>query len=131
MRAARLVWGLPYFRAAMSSTRTGDEVAYTSRRRGAAATLDVRYQLGAALGPSPVGTLEHFLLERYHLFALRRGRVRHGQVHHAPYPAQRATVTTLTQTLTTAAGLPDDGVRETVHYAAGVEVEVFGPHDLR
>ncbi|MBK9034230.1 MAG: DUF2071 domain-containing protein [Myxococcales bacterium] len=133
VRAARLLWSLPYFHSAMTAGRTDDVVAYQARRRGGdrPATLDVRYQIGAALGPSAVGTLEHFLLERYYLFALRRGRVRTGQVHHAPYPAHAATIASLDQTLVAAAGLPDDGALETVHFSPGVEVEVFGPFDER
>ena len=131
VKAARWTWSLPYFHAAMSVARDGDRVTYRSRRKRApGAKLDVAYDVGAALGPSEVGTLQHFLLERYHLFVERRGRVRRGQVHHAPYPARAATIASLDQGLVEAAGLPGDGRLETVHYSDGVEVEVFGPfHD--
>ena len=33
------------------------------------------------------GTLEHFLAERYFLYAARHGRLYRGQVHHTPLPA--------------------------------------------
>ncbi len=128
VHAARWSWGLPYHHAAMAATRTGDRVSYTSRRkRRGPATLDVTYDVGQALGPSAPGTLQHFLLERYHLMVERRGRVRRGQVHHRPYPAHAASLVSLDQSLVTAAGLPADGRLETVHYSPGVEVEVFGP----
>ena len=84
------------------------------------------------LGPAQLGTLEHFLLERYALFSLKNARVRRGQVHHVPYPAQQATLESLDQTLVSAAGLPlaNGTPPETVHYAEGVDVEVFGPWDV-
>jgi uncharacterized protein YqjF (DUF2071 family) len=131
VQVARRGWGLPYFHATMHAERTGERVAYRSRRRGdPGASLDVTYDIGAELGPSLPGTQQHFLLERYYLFAERRGRLRRGQVHHHPYPARRATVTALTEGLVAAAGLPATGAPETIHYSAGVEVEVFGPHEL-
>ncbi len=129
VRAARWSWGLPYFKAAMTAERTGDRVHYRSRRKRAApAPIDVTYDVGDALGRSEVGSLQHFLLERYHLFVEKRGRLRRGQVHHVPYPARAASLVSLDQGLVTAAGLPASGRLETVHYSDGVEVEVFGPY---
>ena len=126
VRAARLAWGLPYFHAEMSVVRDGDRVAYGSRRHGASAAVDVVYDVGEALGPSEVGTLQHFLLERYYLFVEKRGELKVGQVHHAPYPARKAELVSIDESLTAAAGL-SKGKLETVHYSDGVEVEVFGP----
>lgn len=126
VRAARLGWSLPYFHADMSAERTGDRVRYHSDRRGADARIDVEYEIGADLGPSALGSLQHFLLERYYLFVERRGVPIKGQVHHVPYPARAATLISADQTLLAAAGLPE-GRLETVHYSEGVDVEVFGP----
>jgi uncharacterized protein len=132
VRVARAVWRLPYFHATMQASRDGETLAYDSvRRSGDAPYMRARWRLGPELGPSQLGTLEHFLLERYTLFSLRGERVRRGQVHHVPYPAQQATLESLDQTLVSAAGLPLDKATppETVHYASGVDVEVFGPWD--
>lgn len=127
VHAARLTWSLPYFHAAMTASRSGDRVTYGSRRRaGAVARLDVTYEIGASLGPSTAGSLEHFLLERYYLFVERGGRPLKGQVHHAPYPTRSARISSIDDGLLGAAGLPG-GRLETVHYSDGVEVEVFGP----
>ena len=135
VRVARLVWNLPYFHATMESARKGDRITYASSRRSEAEPrVKATWELGEMLGPSREGTLEHFLLERYMLFSLTRaGGVRKGQVHHVPYPAQRATLAgEIDQTLIAAAGLPLDANTppETVHYAEGVDVEVFGPWDV-
>ena len=87
--------------------------------------------LKEALGPSLPGTIEHFLLERYLLFNLRDGAVWKGHVHHVPYPARRCEVLSLEESLTQAAGISQpSGAPETVHFSAGVDVEVFGPHRL-
>jgi uncharacterized protein YqjF (DUF2071 family) len=47
-----------------------------------------------AVGPeffSRPGTLEHFLTERYCLYALDgQGRLLRGEIHHPPWPLQRA-----------------------------------------
>jgi uncharacterized protein len=131
VRAARIGFGLPYFHAEMDSTREGDRFSYRSTRRGAPnASLRAQWELGAMLGPSAPDTFEHFLLERYVLFSFSRSKkLMRAQVHHRPYPAQRASVTSLEQGLVAAAGL--DLARSTppeaIHYAEGVDVEVFGP----
>jgi hypothetical protein len=132
VKAARMTWGLPYFHAAMAVDRDGARVSYRSRRKGADdARLAITCDVGDALPPSEPGTLQHFLLERYHLFVERKGRLRRGQVHHAPYPARAASLADLDEGLLAAAGLPGDGRLETVHYSDGVDVEVFGPyHDV-
>lgn len=128
VRAARAGWSLPYWHARMRTERAGDRIVFASDRRGGAARFDVEYEVGAALGASAPGTFEHFLLERYYLFAHHRRRVLKGQVHHPPYPAHRARVDRLSQTLTAAAGLPAlDAPPEVAHWSPGVDVEVFGP----
>ena len=132
VRAARAGWSLPYYFAKMRMEREGDVVTYASRRVAAPhPTLDVRYRVGEALGPSQPDTLEHFLLERYLLYSEHRGRLQRGQVHHTPYPAQRAEVLSLSEELCAAAGLPPtEGPPPLQHYAAGVDVEVFALQDV-
>jgi uncharacterized protein YqjF (DUF2071 family) len=128
VKAARWGWGLPYFHAAMRMDREADWIAYESRRRGAAAPIHkVRYRPGKLLGASAPGTFEHFLLERYLLFSLKHGIVYEGQVHHVPYPAQEVELEHLEDQLVAATGLVPEAAPCAVHYAAGVDVEVFGP----
>ncbi len=129
VKAARWGWNLPYFHATMSTAHDGDVIGYASRRRGREQPrFAARYRPGALLGPSAPGTLEDFLLERYLLFSTKGDRVHVGQVHHEPYPAQAVEVLSLEDDLMVAAGLPRvDRPPDTAHYAAGVDVEVFGP----
>ena len=59
----------------------------------------------------------------------RRGRLRIGQVHHRPYPLQRAEVLALRETMVTAAGLSAPAGEPHTLYAAGVDVDVFRLRD--
>lgn len=131
VQAARAGWSLPYHHATMETKRTGDRFVYrSSRREMDGASFYAEWELGEVLGASAPGTLEHFLLERYVLYSLSRTkRLMQGRVHHVPYPAQRARVTRIEQDLVAAAGfgLERGCPPETVHYAEGVDVEVFGP----
>lgn len=128
VKVARWQWSLAYHHADMRMERDGDRVRYETTRRSNQARLSVEYTIGEALGPSPVGTFEHFLLERYYLFVEHEGRLFQGQVHHVPYPAHRAEVHRLEDGLVAAAGLPAVSFPpEVVHCSPGVTVEVFGP----
>ncbi len=125
--AARVGWGLPYFYASMALERDGDLVRYSlERRSGDRPRLDVRYQVGEALGPSEPGSLQFWLVERYFLHLERSGAILSGQVHHTPYPVQSARALEIEEQLFSAAGLPaTDGPPPLVHFAEGVDVEIF------
>jgi uncharacterized protein YqjF (DUF2071 family) len=127
VQAARIGWGLPYHHATMLTRREGAVVDYrTVRASQPEASLTVQYEIGAELGPSEPGTLEHFLLERYLLYARRGGRLLRGQVHHVPYPARAANILSISEGIVSAAGLPPtDGIPPIVHCSPGVDVEVF------
>lgn len=128
VHAARAGWSLPYHHARMDVAREGARVRYRSERRDGRAKLAVDYEIGEPIGPSEPGSLEHFLLERYLLLSTRGGRILEGQVHHVPYPAHRARLASLTQTLVQAAGMPTPAdPPAAVHFSPGVDVEVFGP----
>lgn len=127
VRAARWVWGLPYFHATMESEARDGHHRYRSTRKRGGALLATEFTRGEHLGASQPGTYEHFILERYLLFSERRGKLRKGQVHHTPYPAERVTLDSFEQTILDAAGFTGAGAPMSAHYAEGVDVEVFGP----
>jgi uncharacterized protein YqjF (DUF2071 family) len=128
VRAARTLWSLPYHHARMSSTRDGDRIQYASTRRSSGARFAVDYEIGERLGPSVPDTFEHFLIERYLLLAKKGSAILEGQVHHPPYDVHRARIDRLHDELIAAAGMPSqNGAPDAVHYAPGVDVEVFGP----
>lgn len=126
--AARAGWDLPYHRATMDLSLSGDEVRYSSRRLFPGpkpAELRVRYRIGEDIGPARPGTFEHFLAERYILFARGSKGIRIGRVHHKPYPLQAATVLECEQSMVRVQGLPHPEGPPHALYAAGVDVDVF------
>ena len=94
VRLARATFSLPYYDAEMSCRVVDCEVLYRSVRthRGAPeARFAGRYHpVGEPFNSRP-GTLENFLTERYCLYsASERGNVYRGDIHHHPWPQQRA-----------------------------------------
>lgn len=125
---ARALWRLPYNRARMSLARDGATIRYASDRLWPGprpASCRVEYQPLGSPQPAVPGTLEHFLAERYILYAAAGGRLYNGRVHHPPYPLQPARAAGLDETLLAAAGLARPPDAPLVHYAQEVEVEVF------
>jgi uncharacterized protein YqjF (DUF2071 family) len=93
---ARAWFGLPYFHAEMAVEQHGQLTSFTSRRldrRGPGARLAVGYCSGGASRSAEPGSLEHFLVERYCLFAARpSGTLLCGEIAHAPWQLQPASV---------------------------------------
>ncbi len=133
VKAARTGWSLPYYYADMTMHRDSvGQTRYSSTRRGGKRPgLALEYRIEEFLEPSPPTSLEFFLLERYLLFSRHKGRIQCGQVHHTPYPAQRASLLSLEENLIATAGLTrPDRLPTLVHYASGVDVEVFALRDV-
>jgi uncharacterized protein YqjF (DUF2071 family) len=127
--AGRRLWRLPYCRADMQLYVVSDAVEYRARRMWPEpnkAALDLPYRVGERLEASAPGTLQHFLAERYLLYAQGpKGTLLRGQVHHAPYPLHAATVSRLDESLLAAAGIAREGEPMSALYSPGVDVEVF------
>jgi uncharacterized protein YqjF (DUF2071 family) len=130
VRAARRWFHLPYFDAAMRLERDGEAVRYASRRthRGApAAELAGRYAPVGELFRAAPGSLDAWLTDRYCLYSKGpRGPVMRGEIHHEPWPLQRAEADLSRNTLVTAAGLPRPEAPPLLHFARRLDV-VFWP----
>jgi uncharacterized protein YqjF (DUF2071 family) len=71
-------------------------------------------------------TFEHFVAERYVLYAAsRQGALVRGRVHHRPYPLHQAELIALDESLLAAAAIPHASAPVSVLYSPGVDVEVF------
>ncbi|MFN7018508.1 MAG: YqjF family protein [Fimbriimonadales bacterium] len=109
---ARRFWKLPYFHARMRFRQVAhNAIEYeTTRCSRSRAFARVRYQFEGTPRETEPGSLEHFLVERYTLFTVHRGKLYRGVVVHLPYAVQPATILELEQNLTDAAGiaLPDE-----------------------
>jgi uncharacterized protein YqjF (DUF2071 family) len=103
-------------------------IDYRLRRhwpRPAPASCSLRYTPRGPVTPAAPGSLEYFLVERYVLYSVARGRLYRGRIHHAPWPLQAADVTVLDETLLAAAGITRRDERPLAHYGHEVRVEVF------
>ena len=128
---ARQFWNLPYHWASMSSDEgreRGGSITYKSNRIGSRpgeASIDLAYRPIGGVRKAIPGSLEHFLIERYVLYARGRGgRLWRGRVDHDPYPVQDAEVERLEETLLAANGLTRPTAAPLVHYSAGVRTRI-------
>jgi uncharacterized protein YqjF (DUF2071 family) len=101
--AARATYRLPYFHARMRIAADADWTAYASARGDVA--FAGRYRPVGAVAPPQPGTLEHWLTERYCLYAVHDGRTRRAEIHHPPWPLQRAEAEIERNTMTAPLGL--------------------------
>ena len=124
--AARAFFGLPYFHARMRE-RAGKNILYDSQRRGIEETARFEYRGAGNAEHAGEGTLEQFLIERYRLFALRRGRLLTGEVWHEPYPLQRAEVARWDAAPLRQAGFDAAGAApDHVIFSRDVDTRIFG-----
>lgn len=122
----RSVYGLPYFMARMSIANEDGWVRYVCER--GRAVFDARYRpVGDAFIARP-GTRDHFLAERYALYAVRRGgRVQRTDVQHAPWRLQRAELEISRNTMLDAAGIRVTDTSPVLQYSERQDVLVWGP----
>jgi uncharacterized protein len=135
VRLARRLFHLPYHYARMFMEREPTSwvtepatILYAGTRRWPGplpASYAVRATAVGPVRPAQPGTLEHFLVERYILYALWNTRLYQGRVHHTPYPLQSARIFSLDETLLAAAGINRPETTPFAHFASGVNVEVF------
>jgi uncharacterized protein YqjF (DUF2071 family) len=118
---ARATYRLPYFHARMRIARHDERLEYRSER-GAAAFAGRYGPVGPVAPPQP-GTLEHWLTERYCLYAVHDGRVLRAEIHHPPWPLQAAEAEIARNTMTS---LPLTG-EPLLHFAERQDVVVWAP----
>ena len=132
--AARAAFRLPYYHATMRIAYQGGWTHYVSDRRDQRSPgplpgrFSARYRAGESVGTAEPGTLEHFFVERYLLYAdWGASGLKVGQVHHPPYPLQRAQVEVDPEsaTLLEADRLPRPSGPPHALYSPGVDVEIF------
>jgi uncharacterized protein len=128
---ARAWFCLPYYSARMSCTRDGEDVVYTSLRTQAGtprAELAARYGPRGDVLPARPGTLEHWLTERYGLYALsRRGEVMFAEIDHPRWPLQPAEAIFEKNTMAQAHGIELPASAPFLHFARRQDVVVWAP----
>ena len=129
---ARTLYRLPYFRAAMSVRESRDgTIHYRSRRthrNAPPAEFSAQYRPTGAETHSKPGTLDHWLTERYCLYALNTTRrVYRAEIHHRPWALQPAEVEIERETMAAAAGLTLPAEPTRLSFSRRLDVVVWAP----
>ncbi len=127
---ARTVFHLPYFWAQMGmrySSLPGhsQEVRYRSHRLLSKRPAEFRAQY-RGLGLIAQGPMEHFLTSRYSLYTTgRNGSLLRGDIHHLPWPLERAEAEFELNTLPAAHGFTLPDCTPVLHYSRELVVYVW------
>ena len=129
--AARALLHLPYFTADMA-VAVGQTIEYRSRRTSAPAPeFRGSYQpSGPPAAPAP-NSLEWFLTERYCLYAI--DHLKHPyrlEIHHPPWPLQRATGDIAVNTMSAPIGIALEGP-PLLHFSRRQDVVCWLPEVIR
>lgn len=127
---ARSAVGLPYFHARMTEHEESGDVAYESTRihwGAAPAEFRARYRPTGEVQLAPEGSLEHWLTERYSLFAVRSGALLRLDIEHERWPLQPATADIEANTMARAAGIDVPSETPDVRFAARLDVVAHWP----
>jgi uncharacterized protein YqjF (DUF2071 family) len=106
VEGARRAYRLPYFLAEAALRPGPGGIEFRSRRRNAERpfALETAYRSDAEPFEPQPGTLEHFLSERYCLYAARGARLCRADIHHTPWLLREAEAEIRTNTM------PPDGI---------------------
>ncbi len=124
--AARRFFHLPYFRAKIDHIMAGESIHFHSQRLAPSVRFEAVYgPTGSAYEAKP-GTLEHFLTERYCLYARSTSNgIFRCEIHHAPWPLQPAHAAIQVNELFQPFGIDLSGPPTLLHFARKVDVVVW------
>lgn len=130
--AARQGFHLPYHWADMQLEDDGEVIRYNSVRKRDGVGFRGEYQPTGDVYEAKPGDLDHWLTERYCLYAQsKRGRLYRGHIHHQPWPLQPAAAEIESLDLTEPHGITLKGKPEHLQFARRIDVVVWGLEELR
>jgi uncharacterized protein YqjF (DUF2071 family) len=121
VEAARRLYRLPYFEAEISLRRRGEQILYDCSRDDGKA-FSAAYRPNGEVFTAEPGSLEHFLTERYCLYAEHEDALYRAEVHHRPWPLQPAEAHVDLNTMPPVKVSQGDPV---VHYSARQDVVIW------
>ncbi len=129
VQAATLLLNLPYHLASMKVKPGTHNVEYHSRRSdGPGAILAATYRPTGPPSQAINGTLEYFLTERYCLYNVsRRGTPYRLEIHHPPWPLQRADAELAHNTMADAAGIALPVTSPLLHFSRRQDMVSWAP----
>lgn len=126
--AARHLFHLPYHRAEIScKPMISGGFRYHCQRSGSLEIFDAAYAPAGQVREAQPGTLEHFLTERYCLYAQAPdGALYRADVHHVPWPLRPARARIAWNSMADGLGVRLVG-QPLLHFADRVDVVVWSP----
>lgn len=131
---ARVFYRLPYWQASVKvKGRGGPKIDYVSKRQHGPKPAELRCSYGPRSDRfhARPGSIEHFLTERYCLYALSRKRLYRGEIHHLPWDLQRATFEVEQNTMAQPAGIQLPPQPELVYFSRELKVLFWAPERLQ
>jgi len=128
--AARRFFHLPYFHARMSITGLPEKASYRSFRLSRPRGIEFKVEYEPVSPPylASSGSLEHWLTERYCLYTQSpAGELICAEVHHPPWPLQRAAAVIERNDLLEPFGLAVSGPPPLLHFSRRLDVVVWSP----
>ena len=125
---AKIGFGLDYFHAKMIAQVNGNQVQYESRRLEKpkpAEFIGSYTPENSKVFQAERGTLEHFVTERYCLYTSHGPHIGRANIHHVPWPLQRAKATIKTNTMASVAGVELPKQKPHLMYAKEMDVVVW------
>ncbi len=130
---ARMFYRLPYWQAAIKVKGRGQaKIEYQSKRHHGPRPAELRVSYGPAAKPfhAHPGSLEHFLAERYCLYAWNRKRLYRGEIHHLPWDLQDASVAVEVNTMAQTAKIQLPAEPDLAHFSRELKVLFWAPERL-
>lgn len=125
--AARIFFGLPYYRARIRMLRKGEDFSFSMKRTGSEAEFAVSWRPGNRLRDPDQDSLAFFLVERYCAFSVEDTRVFHIRVYHHPWILEEAFVQRGPSSLFEVHGLAEPETEPLAHFSRSLEVEIWPP----
>lgn len=119
----RILFSLPYFYANMRAEEREGRVQYSSIR-SADTRFVASYRATAPVVKTTPGSLEHFLTERYRLYAAHSDSLSFADIHHMQWPLQQAEVEIERNDMLAANRLSAEGA-PIVHFTERLEAVIW------
>ena len=135
--AARTFYHLPYYTAEIGLVEEnailmdadkpdGHSIDYyLVRTDQPPADFHAIWTVGEKLPTSQPGSLEFFLTERYCLYSEHKGKLYRSDIHHAPWPLQKAELNSFDSSMIESHGLPTPEGDPLLHYCEELSVEIW------
>ena len=131
---ARMFYRLPYWQASMKVKGRGSpRIEYVSKRQHGPKPAELRCSYGPTSDRfhARPSSIEHFLTERYCLYAFSRKRLYRGEIHHLPWDLQQTTFEVEQNTMAQSAGVQLPPQPEVAYFSRELKVLFWAPERLR